>query len=126
MVEPSQPPFFNTCMKKSIVRTALKIVLPASLRPLFWEYEFKKLSWEHDSDLITSRILSVGNIEDWRWLQQIIGRHGIREHILKHRGRGLDRRQLRFWQVLVDLPGKTVDLWLAEENRKVWDQRANA
>lgn len=102
----------------------MKIVLPLSLRPLFWEYDFKKLSWEKDQDLIVNRILSVGGVEEWRWLHKIMGRDGIRKHILKHRGRGLDRRQLRFWQVLVGLPEKAINLWLAEEGRRIWDRRA--
>jgi len=39
------------------------------------------------------------------------------------RGAGLTARQLRFWQIILDLPRRQVDGWLAAPGRKIWDQR---
>jgi hypothetical protein len=36
------------------------ICLPSFLRPLFWEYDCKALTWEADRDLIIARVLASG------------------------------------------------------------------
>jgi hypothetical protein len=34
----------------------------------------------------------------------------------ERRGRGLDPRQMRYWQVILDLPAQEVDQWIEAAN----------
>src|SRR5262245_36477011 len=97
--------------------------LPAILRELFWQYRFASLSWERDQDLVTQRILVHGTWPAIQWLRSKLGNSGIRDWIAKREGRGLSRRQLRFWEVILDLPRREVNRWLADESRVIWDRR---
>jgi len=97
--------------------------LPESLRGLFWEYDFDDLSWSEDRDLVFSRVLSAGPWEAVRWLRRRAGDEALREWLRARRGRGLDRRQLRFWQLILELPGDEVDGWLAAREPDPWERR---
>lgn len=97
--------------------------LPQSLQPLFWDYDFKELSWQSDRDLIISRILSSGDWQTVTWLRRQLSPDEFRQWLLERRGRGLDPRQLRFWELVLDLPHRVVDSWLKVMDRDVWQQR---
>lgn len=97
--------------------------LPEELRGLFWEYDFDDLSWEEDRDLIFRRVLSDGPWEMVQWLQRRAGDPAVREWIREHRGRPLSREQLRFWQLILDLPDAEVDAWLKAREQDPWERR---
>jgi hypothetical protein len=97
--------------------------LPELLRGLFWEYDFEDLSWQEDRDLIFRRVLSSGPWESVQWLRRRAGDDAVRDWIRRHRGRSLSRRQLRFWQLILDLPPEEVDAWLEEREPDVWERR---
>lgn len=97
--------------------------LPELLRGLFWEYPFDELSWEEDRDLVIGRVLARGPWETVQWLRREVGDEAVREWIERARGRGLSRRQLRFWQLILELPGEEVDGWLEEREPDVWEHR---
>jgi hypothetical protein len=97
--------------------------LPAHLRPLFWDQKFSHLTWQTDRDLIVGRILSQGNWDAVQWLRQQLSTKSLREWLERRRGAGLSPRQLRFWELLLDLPHRTVNAWLADPARQVWEQR---
>jgi hypothetical protein len=99
--------------------------LPALLRPLFWDYDFKILTWDDDRDLIIARVLALGTWEAITWLRAHLGDQTLREWIKHHRGGGLSPRQLRFWELMLNLPHRQVNAWLRAEERKIWDQRVN-
>ena len=99
--------------------------LPALLRPLFWDYDFKTLTWDDDRDLIIARVLASGTWEAITWLRACLGDRALREWIERHRGGGLSPRQLRFWELMLNLPHRQVNVWLRAERRKIWDQRVN-
>jgi hypothetical protein len=96
--------------------------LPGQLRPLFWEYNFSRLRWPEDQALVAGRILSMGTLDDLRWLMRQMGNQRLAEWIRKRRGRGLSPQQLRFWQLVLSLPTHEVDEWLADTAR-TWDRR---
>ena len=98
--------------------------LPASVKKLFWDTNPRSLRWDRHREAIIGRILAVGTWSDVTWLRRKIGDPALREWILRHEGRGLTPQQLRFWQLLLDLPRRQVDLWLRSESRQVWDRRA--
>jgi hypothetical protein len=97
--------------------------LPPLLRDLFWEYNPDALSWNRDLDLITARVLASGTWEAVSWLRARMGNAALRDWIEHHHGRGLNPQQLRFWQLILELPSQRVDAWLGVEGRKVWDRR---
>lgn len=97
--------------------------LPKSLKHLFWDVPFRRLTWERDRDFVIGRVLASGSWEDIRWLRTALGDDGLRNWITEHRAAGLERRQVRFWQVVLGLPARQVDSWLADPARAVWDNR---
>ncbi len=97
--------------------------LPEPLRELFWDYSFDELSWEEDRDLIIGRVLCEGPWDTVQWLRRELGDGAVREWIERARGRGLSRRQLRFWQLILELPAEEVDAWLAAREPDLWEQR---
>jgi hypothetical protein len=99
--------------------------LPTLLLPFFWDHDFKTLTWEDDRDLIIARVLASRTWEAITWLRARLGDQALREWIERRRGRGLSPRQLRFWEVMLDLPHRQVNAWLQAEGRKIWDQRVN-
>jgi hypothetical protein len=99
--------------------------LPALLRPLFWDYNFKALTWDDDCELIIACVLASGTWEAIIWLRARLGDQALREWIERYRGSGLSPRQLRFWELMLNLPHRQVNAWLRAEGRKIWDQRVN-
>jgi len=97
--------------------------LPATVRDLFWDVDSRALRWDRDRDLILGRVLAAGPWDTVLWLRQRLGDEALRDWILRHRGRGLSPRQLRFWQLILDLPSRQVDQWLRGPERAVWDHR---
>jgi hypothetical protein len=93
------------------------------VQALFWDIPSRSLQWDQDRELIMSRILASGPWETVLWLRAEAGDEAIRSWIEQHEGKGLSPRQLRFWQLVLDLPASRVDQWLAKLDRKAWDQR---
>jgi hypothetical protein len=100
--------------------------LPAELRPLFWDHKFARLTWDKDRDLIVGRVLAEGAWSAVQWLRSRFGDAGLREWLLRRRGAGLSPRQLRFWELILDLPHRRVNEWLRSPGRASWDQRRHA
>jgi len=100
--------------------------LPAPVQALFWDVASRSLRWDQDRELIMGRVLASGPWETVRWLRDEAGDEAIRSWIEKHEGKGLSPRQLRFWQLVLDLPASRVDQWLRSERRGVWDRRTHS
>lgn len=94
------------------------------LRPLFWDCDFSSLSWEDHRDYIIKRILTAGNWESVRWLRVRLGDTALRRWIEENGGGGMDPRQLRFWGLILQIPEKTVDIWVAAAKQSIWGRRA--
>jgi hypothetical protein len=84
------------------------------------------LTWEADTDQIVGRILAAGDWEALRWLLRRLPRPALRDWLERRRGAGLSARQLRFWEVVLRLPRRQVDSWLADPARQVWEGRHRA
>ena len=100
-------------------------MLPRQLRPLFWDYDFKILSWEKNKDLITARVLAAGEWDAIAWLRSRIGDRALAEWIKRRQGRGLSPEQLRFWELILELSPKEVNSWLEAAGRIIWEKRMN-
>jgi len=100
--------------------------LPEKLKWLFWEYEFRQLSWANDRDLVITRILVGGPWEAIHWLRRRLGDEELRLWIMRSKGAGLSPRQLRFWELILAIPRRRVNQWLATKARATWDNRRQA
>ena len=98
--------------------------LPPGVQSLFWDYPEGRVSLDRDRDFVIDRVLSAGEWEAIRWLRREVGGEAIRAYLLRTRGRRLSPRQLRLWQVLLDLPKEEVDGWVNDAARRHWDARA--
>lgn len=104
--------------------TRTDTALPRPVRDVLWEYEPGALSWREDEAFITGRVLAAGSWKAVTWLRDRAGDDALRDWILTHRGRGLSPRQLRFWQLVLDLPARRVDAWIERRRTSPWEQRA--
>lgn len=98
--------------------------LPEELRPIFWDYNFRRMRWDEDRDLIISRILSHGDWQALKWLRSRVDSAILGNWLLSRRGAGLSSRQLRFWELILELPHREVKEWLKDRGRMVWERRA--
>ena len=98
--------------------------LPEFLRGLFWDQEFANLSWPDDWSSVTARVLSEGESDAIRWIREQLGDARLRDWLRRGSGRALSARQLRYWEIVLDLPEAEVEAWLADPARRVWEERA--
>jgi hypothetical protein len=113
-------------MENSIGRTTRpRSLLPGPVKKLFWDLDPRSLRWDRDQEMIVGRVLASGPWETVQWLRSTAGNDAIRGWIERHEGRGLSPRQLRFWQLVLDIPRSRVDEWLKNERRQVWDHRTH-
>jgi hypothetical protein len=110
-------------MKRRGLRGRMPDPLPQRLKPLFWDHHFARLTWDADADLITSRILAAGDWDSVRWLRRSLGDEALRSWLERRRGAGLSARQLRFWELVLNLSHREVKAWLADRERQVWEGR---
>ena len=101
----------------------VKDKLHGKLEPLFWEYDFEDIDISKDRELIIKKVLSHGSVEDLKWLRKAVGDKEIRAFLIRIKGKGIDRRRLRFYQVIFRLPTKEVNIWLNEPAKRIWDNR---
>jgi len=97
--------------------------LPPPLRSLFWDCDFAQLDWQQHRDFIIRRVLAEGSWDAVCWLRNELGDPPLRDWIERHQGRSLSPQQLRFWELILDLPKESVDTWLRSEERKIWEGR---
>src|ERR1700722_17706167 len=110
-------------MEKQRSARAARTRLARRLRPLFWDYDFARLSWKADRDLIIGRILAVGDWEALRWLHRRVPDEELRVWLVQRRGAGLSNRHLRYWELILGLPRRQVNAWLADPARQIWEGR---
>ncbi len=99
--------------------------LPLLLRSLFWDVDFAALTWEDDRELIIARVLTAGSWDAVTWLRAHVGDRTVQEWIERHQGGALSPKQLRFWELILGLPHRQVNTWLARQERQIWDTRAD-
>ncbi len=101
----------------------MSIDLPPLFEGFFWDYDFRSLSWDSHRDFIIRRILQSGSWEALSWLRAQLGDPALRAWIEAHRGAGLSPRQLRFWELLLDMPHDLVTNWVEVARRSPWERR---
>ncbi|MCX7993221.1 MAG: hypothetical protein N2651_06085 [Fimbriimonadales bacterium] len=94
--------------------------LPEFLRPLFWDVEFHALSPERYQSYICLRIIEHGDLNALRWMLRYYGKARLRRWLIARQGRSLSPRALRFWQMMLGIPKRTVDQWLQSRPEPSW------
>jgi hypothetical protein len=102
----------------------MPVALPSEVRALLHDCAPDAVTWEEHRGFLIDRILSDGGWDTVLWLRRTAGDDVLRARILATRGRRLAPRQLRLWQVLLDLPEADVTAGLADPSRAVWDRRS--
>lgn len=99
--------------------------VPECVAELFWDARSRPLEIARYELLLVRRVLNVGSWSACQWLRATLGDRTIEKRLRQSRGRGVDRRALRLWQVLLDLPESLVANWLSAPERRVWDRRTS-
>jgi hypothetical protein len=98
--------------------------LPDTLNIYFWDCDIRSLSWTTHRDFITRRLLQYGSWEALSWLRAEMGDAELRRWIELRGGAGLNPRQLRFWELTLDLPHAKVNQWVSTARQNPWGQRS--
>lgn len=72
-------------------------------RELFWDTEFKNLTYDKYPDYIIGRVLNYGEIKDIKEIKKVYGLKKIKEVAKKAY---LDRKSLNFWSLILNIPIK--------------------
>jgi len=97
--------------------------LPQRLKSFFWDYPFAELTWKNDRELIVRRVLTEGSWDAIVWLWKKMGNDALRQWILDKNGKGLSPRQLRFWELMLDLPHRKTNQWVRQAQESPWGKR---
>jgi hypothetical protein len=106
---------------------AYKVVsdrIPVELSPLFWDCSFEDLQWPADRDFIITRVLSCGDWDALQWLRGSAGDAQLEDWLKKRHGAGLAPERLRFWELVLHLPHRTVSDWIKNGSNSIWHRRA--
>ncbi len=47
----------------------------------------------------------------------------LRAWLVQRRGAELSSKHLRFWELILNLPRRQVNAWLADPQQRIWDER---
>jgi hypothetical protein len=82
---------------------ALPPVSPSQLRRLFWDVDLASLDPERHEDFILGRLLTEGDWDVVNALRSAVGDDALAAFV-RRAGRRLDRRTLRFLEVVLEIP----------------------
>ncbi|HEX2202792.1 MAG TPA: hypothetical protein VHG91_05830 [Longimicrobium sp.] len=99
------------------------VELSELVRRYLWEHDPERITWESSRHTIVAKLLQVGGWDAVRWLRANVGDNELREFLARRRGRGIDPKRLRFWELVLDLPKAEVDAWIAAARADPWHRR---
>ena len=110
-------------MPREVSSSAESAGLPEMLRAFFWDCDFTQLTLATHRDFVVERVLTAGTWDAVCWLRRAVGDAALDAWLRRHRGGSLSPQQLRFWELILDLPTELVDEWLRSEERRIWEGR---
>jgi hypothetical protein len=99
------------------------VCLSIELKDMFWNYDFRRLEWCKDRELIISRISNRGGLSALTWLRANMSDNELREWIMLRSGTGISPQRLRFREAILNLPHRKVNAWLKSDRRSILDRR---
>ncbi len=102
------------------------LAVPARYADLFWDLDPATLDPRIHKDQVIRRFLEAGDWDAISWLRGSVGDETLRDWFLRTRGRGLDPRRLRFWELVLSLPREEVEGWVEEMRKDPWHRRASS
>ena len=100
--------------------------LPRDMRRFFWDCAFARLRWETDRDFVIGRLMERGDWRATQWLRRMAGDAELRRWLEARRGRGMNPRRLRYWELVLDLPHRRVSAWIEAQRILPWAGRLGA
>jgi hypothetical protein len=94
-------PADDPAVKKTISSYRSAFTVPESFRFLFWDARLEDIHVRRNARYIIERILDMGNLESFDWLQRIYPVRKITEVLVS--GRGLSRKSENFWRIWFNL-----------------------
>lgn len=83
-----------------------KIIQPFSLnKQLFWDVEYSKLDYNKNVNFIINRVLSYGDIKDYKEIKKQYGLKKIKE--IAKKTNYINKKNLYFWSLIFDIPTKS-------------------
>ena len=77
------------------------------LRPsLFWDISLKNLDEQKDADFIIGRVLDIGNLKEWKAVEDLYGLSKIKKAAENHIFS--DFRSTNFWSIMLNIPLKNL------------------
>jgi len=71
-------------------------------KQLFWDVDFKKLDIKKHADFIISRVLSYGDIEDYKIIEKKYGENRIKK--IAKKISYPNKKSLNFWSSIFNIP----------------------
>ncbi len=71
------------------------------------------------------RVAGEGGLREMQLLRSRVGDAAIRDVIERTEARGLSPQRIRFWQLLLRLPARSVDAWVRAARASTWAGRAS-
>lgn len=90
---------------------------------LLWDVPADGIDRTRHREFLIGRALAHGSVDAIRALRRDLGDETLCDHLLRTRGRRIDRRRLRYLEAILDLDRGEVDAWLADPARRIWDGR---
>ena len=78
--------------------------LPKSLHPLLPEYDFNELNVLQAKNIIATRILEHGTIQDIRWMNKTYSEQDIKDILIIDGYRLLSKKTVKFWCIYFEIP----------------------
>lgn len=73
------------------------VAVPKSLYPFFWDTDPRKINLRRHKKYVIARILEIGNLEAFEWLQRLYPGHLISR--VNEESRSVSERSRNFWRM---------------------------
>ncbi|OQX99384.1 MAG: hypothetical protein B6I24_02695 [Bacteroidetes bacterium 4572_128] len=103
--------------KKFILK---KIMKPILNKVLFWDIDYQSVDYEKHARFVIQRVLTRGNLEDWKELKRYYGKIKIKKEVIKIRY--LDKKTLNFCIHFFNIKKEKFRCYNIEPSiRKLWN-----
>lgn len=95
--------------------------IPAEWHQYFWEVDPEQVDLDENAYYVIGRVLDHGNFDAARQVRRYYGDDRLKEFLLSSYSRGLSKRIMRFWQVVLGLsPEECKRISLIRNKNPLW------